>query len=79
MFRKMITMFAPKLGFKTVDQEAVNYLIKTHYERVGRPFRCCHPRDLLNQVRSYCVYNDITLELKPDYFDIAARNYFTMT
>ena len=79
MFRKMIAMFAPKLGFKTVDQDSVDYLIKTHYERVGRPFRCCHPRDLLNQVRSYCVYNDIELELKPEYFDFAAMNYFTMT
>ena len=79
MFRKMIAMFAPKLGFKTVDQEAVDYLIKHHYERVGRPFRCCHPRDLLIQVRNYCVYNDLALELKPEYFDFAVMNYFTMT
>ena len=27
-------MFAPKLGFETVDREAVDYLIKHHYERV---------------------------------------------
>jgi predicted ATPase with chaperone activity len=79
MFRRMIAMFAPKLGFKAVDVDAVNYLIRTHYERVGRPFRCCHPRDLLNQVRSYCIYNDVPLELKPEYFDFAAMNYFTMT
>ena len=74
----MIDVFAPKLGFKTVDSDAVDYLIKHHYERVGRPFRCCHPRDLLNQVRSYCVYNDVPLELKPEYFDFAVMNYFTM-
>jgi predicted ATPase with chaperone activity len=79
MFRTMIGMFAPKLGFNTVDPDAIDYLIKHHYERVGRPFRCCHPRDLLNQVRSYCIYNDIALELKPEYFDFAAMNYFTMT
>jgi predicted ATPase with chaperone activity len=79
MFRKMIDIFAPKLGFKTVDCEAIDYLIKHHYERAGRPFRCCHPRDLLNQVRSYCIYNDIPLELKSEYFDFAVMNYFTTT
>jgi predicted ATPase with chaperone activity len=79
MFRQMIAMFAPKLGFAKIDGEAVDYLIKHHYQRVGRPFRCCHPRDLLNQVRSYCIYNDVALELKPEYFDFAAMNYFTMT
>jgi predicted ATPase with chaperone activity len=79
MFRKMIAMFAPKLGFKDVNSEAIDYLIRHHYERVGRPFRCCHPRDLLLQVRNYCVYNDFSLELKPEYFDFAVMNYFTMS
>ena len=78
MFRKMIAIFAPKLGFKEVNSEAIDYLINRHYERAGRPFRCCHPRDLLLQVRNYCVYNNISLELKPEYFDFAAMNYFTM-
>ena len=44
----------------------------------NRPFRCCQPRDLLLQVRNYCVYNDLPLELKPEYFDFAAANYFTV-
>jgi predicted ATPase with chaperone activity len=78
MFRKMIAIVAPKLGFTSVDWEAVDYLIKHHYERVARPFRCCHPRDLLLQVRNYCVYNELALELKPDYLDFAVMNYFTM-
>ncbi len=33
MFRKMIDIFAPKLGFQTVDPEAVDYLIQHHYQR----------------------------------------------
>jgi predicted ATPase with chaperone activity len=78
MFRQMIALFAPKLGFQEVDQEAVDYLIKHHYEQVGRPFRCCQPRDLLLQVRNHCVYNDLPLELTPEYFDFAAMNYFTV-
>ena len=79
MFRKMLAIFAPKLGFGEVDESAVDYLIQHHYQRVSRPFRCCQPRDLLLQVRNYCIYNDIPLELKPEYFDFAARNYFTVT
>ena len=59
MFRKMIAIFAPKLGFEEVDRTAIDYLIKHHYQRVGRPFRCCQPRDLLLQVRNYCIYNDL--------------------
>jgi predicted ATPase with chaperone activity len=78
MFRKMIATFAPSLGFEEVDQPAVDYLIEHHYERAGRSFRCCHPRDLLLQVRSYCMYNEVPLELKPEYFDYAVMNYFTM-
>jgi predicted ATPase with chaperone activity len=78
MFRKMIDIFAPKLGFQEVDSEAVDYLIQHHYQRVSRPFRCCQPRDLLLQVRNYCIYNGLPLELKPEYFDFAAMNYFTV-
>jgi hypothetical protein len=78
MFRQMIATFAPRLGFDEVDQGAVDYLIAHHYHRVGRPFRCCQPRDLLLQVRNYCIYNQFPLELKPEYFDFAVMNYFTV-
>ncbi|MEW4567524.1 AAA family ATPase [Tautonia sp. JC769] len=78
MFRKMIAIFAPKLGFETINEEAVDYLIAQHYTRVNRPFRCCQPRDLLLQIRNYCIYNELPLELKPEYFDFAAGNYFTV-
>ncbi len=78
MFRKLIGICALRLGFKEVDQAAVDYLVDRHYRRVGRPYRYCQPRDLLLQVRNYCIYNDVPLALKPDYFDFAAMNYFTV-
>jgi predicted ATPase with chaperone activity len=77
-FRKMIDIFAPKLGFAEINHSAVDYLVEHHYRRIGRPFRCCQPRDLLLQVRNYCIYNGLPLELKPEYFDFAAKNYFTV-
>jgi predicted ATPase with chaperone activity len=78
MFREMIEIFAPMLGFDHVEKSSVDYLIDRHYRRTNRPFRCCQPRDLLLQVRNYCVYNDLPLELRPEYFDVAAGNYFTV-
>lgn len=78
MFRRMFSIFAPKLGFPDVPDEALDYLIEKHYRSVDRPFRACQPRDLLLQVRNYCVYQDLPLELKPEYFDFAAMNYFTV-
>ena len=78
MFREMFSIFAPKLGFDYVDEEALDYLIDRHYRRINRPFRCCQPRDLLLQIRNYCIYNDLPLELRAEYFDFAAGNYFTV-
>ncbi len=78
-FRELIGICAPRLGFQEVDRDAVDHLIDHHYRRVARPFRFCQPRDLLLQVRNYCVYNDVPLVLKPEHFDFAAMNYFTVT
>jgi predicted ATPase with chaperone activity len=77
-FRELIAMFAPKLGFEEVDQASVDHLISNHYRREQRPFRCCQPRDLLLQIRNYCIYNDLPLVMKPEYFDFAVTNYFTV-
>ena len=33
-------------------REAVDHLLKVHYRGAGRSLRRCHPRDLLNQLRT---------------------------
>ena len=78
MFKEMIRIFAPKLGFPGVVEESVEYMLERYYRRMNRPFRCCQPRDLLLQVRNYCIYNDLPIEMKDEYFDFAANNYFTV-
>ena len=40
--------------------------------------RRCHPRDLLLQIHNYCSYNDLPMEMRPEYFDAAVANYFTV-
>lgn len=59
-------------------KDVVNYLLETHYRRCGRAKRRCHARDLLMQIRNYCRYHGVALELRPDYFDNAVETYFAM-
>jgi predicted ATPase with chaperone activity len=58
--------------------DVVDYLIDTHYRPTNRPMRRCQPRDLLGQIRNYCNYNGLPMEMKPEYFDRVVRSYFTV-
>jgi predicted ATPase with chaperone activity len=58
--------------------EAVDHLIEKHYKKVGRPLRRCQPRDLMHQIRNYCVYNALPVEMRPEYFDRVVPSYFTV-
>ena len=68
---------APMQGF-AYDKRAVDYLIKKHYHSVGRPFRACQPRDLLQQVKNFCTYKRESKRLSPEAFDFAVDNYFSV-
>jgi predicted ATPase with chaperone activity len=57
--------------------EAVHYLVENHYIPHGRSLRRCHPRDLLSQIKNYCVYYGRPMELRPDYLDRVVKSYFT--
>ena len=59
------------------DEAAVEHLLESHYEPQGRPLRRCHPRDILAQLRSYCSYHDLPLELTPESLGRIAGSYFT--
>ncbi|WP_234952162.1 ATP-binding protein [Rhodopirellula baltica] len=76
-FRKLFEIMC-KVTKIPYNAEAVDYLVKTHYLPVDRPFRNCQPRDLLLQVRNYCLYNNLEVELKKEYFDFACDNYFSV-
>jgi len=76
-FRQLFEIMAPRLGLR-YRPEAIDYLIETHYKKVGRPLRFCQPRDLLLQVRNYCVYYKQPLELTNEYLDKATENYFAV-
>ncbi|NQU19745.1 MAG: AAA family ATPase, partial [Candidatus Nealsonbacteria bacterium] len=76
-FRELFRLMAPPLGFEYRDGPIDN-LIEKHYHQTDRPFRCCHPRDLLLQIRSSCAYQKVPLELTDEYFDLAVDIYFAV-
>ncbi|WP_231691127.1 AAA family ATPase [Aureliella helgolandensis] len=56
--------------------DVVKQLITCFFQANKLPLRRCYPRDLLNQVRAYCVYRREPLDLRIDYLQHACRNYF---
>ena len=76
-FRELFQLMAEQMKFP-FRQEPLDYLIETHYRKAGRPFRFCHPRDLLLQVRSSCAYQNCDLELTNEALDLAVDIYFSV-
>jgi hypothetical protein len=76
-FRRLCQLVAPSLGVRISDS-AVDSLMERHFREAGRAMRCCHPRDLLLQVRSYCGYHERPIELNEESMDFAVRNYFAV-
>ena len=75
-FHGLFQMYCEKIQCE-YKAELVEYLIKTHFLPHGRRMRRCHPRDLLNQIRNFCTYNDLKLELRKEYLDLVVTSYFT--
>lgn len=76
-FRELMGIMA-KVYKVPVDEEAINYLIDTHYKAKDRPFRCCHPRDLLLQVINQAKYHGTEPAMSKETFDAAVENYFAV-
>jgi hypothetical protein len=57
-------------------QVMVAYLQRRHYEPHNRPFRSCHPRDLLDQVTALCRYRGQEPVISRELLDAACRAYF---
>ena len=76
-FHKLFRGFAKTFRCE-YKPEAIDYLMERHYKPFRRPLRRCQPRDLLSQVANYCSYNELPMEMRPDYFDRVVPSYFTV-
>jgi hypothetical protein len=57
-------------------QVMVAYLQRRHYAPNHRPFRSCHPRDLLDQITALCRYRGQEPVITRELLDAACRSYF---
>ncbi len=75
-FRGLFEIFCRSVGCPYSPQ-AVDYLLDVHYRPFRRPLRRCQARDLLTQIKNYCCYNGIPVQLRPDLLDRVVKSYFT--
>jgi predicted ATPase with chaperone activity len=73
-FRRIMAFMAPKYDI-AYDDAIVTYLIDNYFRGI-RPFRNCHPRDILEQIVNASAYQRIQPKLNKDLLNIAANNYF---
>ncbi|MBW2573592.1 MAG: AAA family ATPase [Deltaproteobacteria bacterium] len=73
-FRHIMKFMAPKYDIE-YDDAMADYLIDTYF-RGKRPFRSCHPRDILEQIVNASAYQRIKPRLTKDLIKLAAFNYF---
>jgi len=76
-FAELFQIMCDQLGFE-FDEPTFQYLVQRHYREAGRPFRCCHPRDLLLQVRHLCAFEGVPPQLTCERIDQAVENYFSV-
>jgi AAA+ superfamily predicted ATPase len=76
-FRDLMRLFSDRFALP-YDESMVEYLLDTHYRRIGRPLRCCHPRDLLQQIINRASYLEIEPQVTREAFDAAVANYFAV-
>lgn len=57
-------------------REVVAKMIERDYRGGNRPFRFCHARDLLNQVRVYCDFEELPRAISEESLAAATKNYF---
>ncbi len=76
-FRALMDLFTKNMNVPS-DPDAIDYLIETHYKAKNRPFRCCHPRDLLLQIQNFASYHGTDPEMTRATFDQACNNYFAV-
>jgi hypothetical protein len=74
-FRRLCRSVADSYSI-VYHEEVIDHLIDTHYRKSRRPFRYCHPRDLMLQVRNHCNFHERSLELTTEAIDAAVENYF---
>ncbi|MGE4001278.1 MAG: AAA family ATPase [Planctomycetaceae bacterium] len=74
-FRRIFNAMAEKLGIP-FDPATYDEMVRRHFRDAGRGFRCCHPRDLLQQIKTFCKFENRPAEMTRETMEAAVENYF---
>ncbi|HEX6291148.1 MAG TPA: ATP-binding protein [Herpetosiphonaceae bacterium] len=58
------------------SDDGLRYLLQEHYIKVNRDLRCCHPRDLCDQILDEAKYRGIPPTMTKELLDRACSAYF---
>jgi predicted ATPase with chaperone activity len=75
-FRHIMKFVAPKYDI-AYDDTMVDFLIENYFHG-KRPFRSCHPRDILEQIVNASAYQRTQPRLTKNLIKLAAFNYFSV-
>jgi predicted ATPase with chaperone activity len=68
-----IVCAAKHIGY---NDEGLRYLLHEHYFKFNRDLRCCHPRDLCDQILDEAKYRGVPPQMTPELLDRACDAYF---
>ena len=74
-FLQIFKRSAEAMGFAW-RPDVAEQLLERQFRARGRLLRRCHPRDLLLQVKSLCIYRSERPEMRLEYLELACKNYF---
>ncbi|HXC50022.1 MAG TPA: hypothetical protein VN634_04000 [Candidatus Limnocylindrales bacterium] len=76
-FLRILLVVAPTLGVHPSEEQARRF-IENYFRPAGRPMRCCQPRDLVLQMRSFCRFHRRPVEFSDEAMEFAIQNYFAV-
>lgn len=74
-FREIFRIVCKVKGIPYSD-DGLRYLLQEHYIKSRRDLRCCHPRDLCDQILDEAKYRGMSPEMTNELLDRACDAYF---
>ncbi len=74
-FREIFRLVSTAKGID-YDDDGLRYLLQEHYAKDGRDLRCCHPRDLCDQILDESKYRGVIPAMSTELLDRACDAYF---
>lgn len=74
-YREIFRLVCKGKGIPYSD-DGLRYLLQEHYIKARRELRCCHPRDLCDQIMDEAKYRSIPPQMSNELLDRACDAYF---